>query len=127
MSHISRLPNCIITRAIGSVIFSAVLGSTLAFAEPLALADQHSGQGSIFDRVIHDQATTDDGQDLIVTPARLRRQIVNFQSREPAGTIVVDTPNTYLYLVVGGGRAIRYGIGVGREGFTWSGSQGDRP
>ena len=34
---------------------------------------------------------------------------------------MVDTPNTYLYLVLGGGRAIRYGIGVGREGFTWAG------
>ena len=40
---------------------------------------------------------------------------------KPAGTIIIDTPNTYLYLVLGNGRAIRYGIGVGREGFTWSG------
>ncbi len=37
------------------------------------------------------------------------------------GTIVIDTPNAYLYYVLPGGRAIRYGIGVGREGFTWSG------
>jgi lipoprotein-anchoring transpeptidase ErfK/SrfK len=36
---------------------------------------------------------------------------------------VIDTPHTYLYYVLGGGRAIRYGIGVGREGFTWSGTQ----
>ena len=40
-----------------------------------------------------------------------------------AGTIVIDTPNTYLYLVLGNGKALRYGIGVGREGFTWSGSE----
>ena len=40
---------------------------------------------------------------------------------EAAGTIVIDTPNTYLYLVLGNGKAMRYGIGVGREGFTWSG------
>jgi len=39
----------------------------------------------------------------------------------PAGTVIVDTPNTYLYLVLGQGKALRYGIGVGREGFTWSG------
>ncbi len=38
-------------------------------------------------------------------------------------TIVIDTPNTYLYLVLGNGRAMRYGIGVGREGFTWAGTQ----
>jgi lipoprotein-anchoring transpeptidase ErfK/SrfK len=52
---------------------------------------------------------------------RLQRQIVNYASNEPAGTIVVDTPHTYLYLVLGDGKAMRYGIGVGREGFTWSG------
>ena len=39
------------------------------------------------------------------------------------GTVVIDTPNTYLYLVLGNGRAMRYGIGVGRQGFTWSGTQ----
>ena len=38
-----------------------------------------------------------------------------------AGTIVIDTPNTYLYYVLGGGQAIRYGIGVGRDGFRWGG------
>jgi lipoprotein-anchoring transpeptidase ErfK/SrfK len=55
--------------------------------------------------------------------AHLRRQIVQYSTREAAGTIVIDTPNTYLYYVLGQGRAIRYGIGVGREGFTWSGTQ----
>jgi lipoprotein-anchoring transpeptidase ErfK/SrfK len=54
---------------------------------------------------------------------RFRRQVVHFNTREPAGTIIVDTPNTYLYLVLGNGQALRYGIGVGREGFTWSGTQ----
>ncbi len=54
-------------------------------------------------------------------PPHLRRQIVNYPTREAPGTIIVDTPNTYLYYVLGGGKAVRYGIGVGREGFTWSG------
>jgi lipoprotein-anchoring transpeptidase ErfK/SrfK len=54
-------------------------------------------------------------------PAHLRRQIVEFATAEQPGTVIVDTPNTYLYYVLGGGRAIRYGIGVGRDGFTWSG------
>jgi lipoprotein-anchoring transpeptidase ErfK/SrfK len=53
----------------------------------------------------------------------LRRQEVSFVTKEPAGTIVVDTPHTYLYYVLGGGRAIRYGVRVGREGFTWTGVQ----
>jgi lipoprotein-anchoring transpeptidase ErfK/SrfK len=56
-------------------------------------------------------------------PARLRRQIVSYPTREAPGTVIIDTPNTYLYYVLGGGQAIRYGIGVGREGFTWSGVQ----
>jgi lipoprotein-anchoring transpeptidase ErfK/SrfK len=56
-------------------------------------------------------------------PQRLRRQIVSYSTREAPGTIIIDTPNTYLYYVLGGGQAIRYGIGVGREGFTWAGTQ----
>jgi lipoprotein-anchoring transpeptidase ErfK/SrfK len=56
-------------------------------------------------------------------PDRLRRQIVSFDRNEPAGTIVIDTANTYLYYVLGQGRAIRYGVGVGRQGFTWAGVQ----
>jgi lipoprotein-anchoring transpeptidase ErfK/SrfK len=53
----------------------------------------------------------------------LRRQEVSFPTKEPAGTLIVDTPNTYLYYVLGGGRAIRYGVRVGRDGFTWTGVQ----
>jgi lipoprotein-anchoring transpeptidase ErfK/SrfK len=56
-------------------------------------------------------------------PARLRRQVVNYATREAPGTVIIDTPNTYLYYVTGNGQAIRYGIGVGRDGFTWSGVQ----
>jgi len=56
-------------------------------------------------------------------PPNLRRQEVAFPTKEPAGTLVVDTPNTYLYYVLGGGRAVRYGVRVGRDGFTWTGVQ----
>ncbi|MGZ5864094.1 MAG: L,D-transpeptidase family protein [Xanthobacteraceae bacterium] len=56
-------------------------------------------------------------------PANLRRQTVEFKTKEPAGTIIIDTPNTYLYFVLGNGMAMRYGIGVGREGFTWTGRE----
>ncbi len=56
-------------------------------------------------------------------PPQFRRQMVDYQTTEPAGIIIIDTPNTYLYLTLGNGKAIRYGIGVGREGFTWSGSE----
>jgi lipoprotein-anchoring transpeptidase ErfK/SrfK len=68
-------------------------------------------------------APSDEPEATFELPARFRRQIVNYPSREAAGTIIIDTPNTYLYYVMGGGQAIRYGIGVGRDGFTWSGVQ----
>jgi lipoprotein-anchoring transpeptidase ErfK/SrfK len=63
-------------------------------------------------------SATDNGNQV---RADLRRVTVNYPSDETPGTIIVDTQNTYLYYVLGGGKAIRYGIGVGREGFTWSG------
>jgi lipoprotein-anchoring transpeptidase ErfK/SrfK len=56
-------------------------------------------------------------------PERFKRQLVDYVTKEPAGTLIVDTPNTYLYLTLGNGKAIRYGIGVGREGFTWTGAE----
>jgi lipoprotein-anchoring transpeptidase ErfK/SrfK len=58
-----------------------------------------------------------------VVPERLRRSIVTLDTRETPGTVIIDTGNTALYYVLGAGRAIRYGVGVGREGFTWSGVQ----
>ena len=54
---------------------------------------------------------------------QFRRALVDYHTREPIGTIIVDTQNTYLYLVLRHGKAMRYGIGVGREGFAWSGSE----
>jgi lipoprotein-anchoring transpeptidase ErfK/SrfK len=56
-------------------------------------------------------------------PANLQRQIVEYRTKEPAGTVIIDTAHTYLYYVLGKGQAIRYGVGVGREGFTWSGEE----
>ncbi|MGE4371885.1 MAG: L,D-transpeptidase family protein [Xanthobacter sp.] len=56
-------------------------------------------------------------------PERFRRQEVEYVTTQPPGTIIVDTPNTYLYYVLGNNRAMRYGIGVGREGFTWAGTE----
>jgi len=56
-------------------------------------------------------------------PPQFRRTLVDYYTKESAGTIVIDTLNTYLYLVLGNGKALRYGIGVGREGLTWSGAE----
>ena len=60
-------------------------------------------------------------KDLTAVPRKYRRQEVAFRTEEPPGSLVVDVSKRYLYLVLGKGRAIRYGIGVGREGFDWAG------
>jgi lipoprotein-anchoring transpeptidase ErfK/SrfK len=75
-------------------------------------APQDEQQGNAADDGISDEL-----------PALLRRQVVSYPSAEPAGTVIIDTGHTFLYLTMGGGKAMRYGIGVGREGFTWSGVQ----
>lgn len=71
-------------------------------------------------------ARVDEGYELPAIPVakinkRYLRQIVPDPTGEPAGTIVVDTANHFLYLVRGNGEAIRYGVGLGRQGFEWSG------
>jgi lipoprotein-anchoring transpeptidase ErfK/SrfK len=67
------------------------------------------------------RSAPDDENENPQLPARLQRQIVKFPSYEAPGTVIIDTANTFLYYILGSGKAIRYGIGVGREGFTWSG------
>ena len=57
------------------------------------------------------------------TPRQFKRQVVAYSGSEAPGTIIIDTANTFLYLPMGNGRAMRYGIGVGRDGFRWSGVQ----
>ncbi|MDQ2081800.1 L,D-transpeptidase [Xanthobacteraceae bacterium Astr-EGSB] len=108
--------------AIASVFIAGIGASSLvgsAIAEPLALAPYgEAATSEIFAPSLREDEPADPGYEL---PAHLRRQIVAYASPHPAGTIVIDTANTYLYLVLGGGRAMRYGIGVGRDGFTWSG------
>jgi lipoprotein-anchoring transpeptidase ErfK/SrfK len=102
----------------------AVLAPVTASAQPFAYAaPRYSNYYSnyMFDEVTRDRGNYATRQNPGELPAHLRRQVVSYATTEPPGTIVVDTPNTYLYFVLGGGKAVRYGIGVGREGFTWSG------
>jgi lipoprotein-anchoring transpeptidase ErfK/SrfK len=105
----------------------ALLGFALSgapsSAQPLSLAPTARAP-SIFDSIMRNpppHEATEPEESAAEIPAHLRRQVVSYAGHEAPGTVIVDTPNTYLYYVLGGGRAIRYGIGVGREGFTWSG------
>jgi lipoprotein-anchoring transpeptidase ErfK/SrfK len=63
--------------------------------------------------------TSDDGHPAV--DPKYDRQEVPYQTEELPGTILIDTPHHFLYLVEDGGKALRYGIGVGRPGFTWAG------
>jgi lipoprotein-anchoring transpeptidase ErfK/SrfK len=118
-------------------VAAVALWGTAACADPLALFDPIFHPTTAFDQVMRDRspgavdpvardrgpAFEDSAASAADTPANLRRQVIAYQTGEAPGTIVIDTPHTYLYLVLGGGKAMRYGIGVGREGFTWSGVQ----
>ncbi len=96
--------------------------SGAAQAQTLNYASQPSGSSWNAEQLSSPQIVEEEADGAEV-PQRFKRAVVSFNSSEPAGTIVIDTGNTYLYYVLGGGRAIRYGVGVGREGFTWSGVQ----
>jgi len=99
---------------------SAVLWIGTACAAPL-LPQYLGNSAALFASVIQDPAEEAGGN---AKPARnLHRQLVSYPTMAAAGTIIIDTAQTYLYYVLGNGEAIRYGIGVGRDGFTWSGSQ----
>jgi lipoprotein-anchoring transpeptidase ErfK/SrfK len=102
------------------LLAGAALWANTAQAQVLALTTDRN-DGTLFRDVLRDQTTPDAAQDATELAPALRRQVVAYPTSEAPGTIVIDTPHTYLYFVLGGGRAIRYGIGVGREGFTWSG------
>ena len=54
---------------------------------------------------------------------KFQKQVVHYSGSEPPGTIVIDTPQRFLFLVQDNGTAVRYGIGVGKPGFTWAGEK----
>jgi lipoprotein-anchoring transpeptidase ErfK/SrfK len=107
------------------VLVGAAVSTTDARAQVLAMQWEYSRVSSITRGVTPDVAPDEDSaapaEIATDIPARLRPQQVNYSTIESPGTIVIDTPNTYLYLVLSDGKAIRYAIGVGRDGFTWSG------
>jgi lipoprotein-anchoring transpeptidase ErfK/SrfK len=104
--------------AVGVVAFSASAG-----AAPLQLFPFFMTPPVQAAPPVQVQPQVDEDGVAVEIPARLKRQVVNYASREAPGTVIIDTPNTYLYLVMGNGQAMRYGIGVGRDGFTWAGTQ----
>jgi len=100
----------------GALVAAAVMAADWATAAPLS-ASRYLSRG---DQMAPLEEQTEQGYE---TPAQFKRQIVAYNGSEAPGTIIIDTGSTFLYLVQPGGRAIRYGIGVGRDGFRWSGVQ----
>jgi lipoprotein-anchoring transpeptidase ErfK/SrfK len=103
-----------------SILTATALWVGSAGAAPLT-SSYPSNSAALFETAMRGQATTEQ-VDPDLAP-RLRRQVVDYPTRFAAGTVVIDTAQTFLYYVLGDGKAIRYGIGVGRVGFTWSGTQ----
>jgi len=113
---LDRRPSSRVTGAlvlVSAVLLAPALSST-AHAQTLGYTSTQPN-GYPTDEVI----ASDEG----ATPERLRRAVVAFGTTQAPGTIIIDTGNTTLYYVLGQGRAIRYGVGVGRDGFTWAGVQ----
>jgi lipoprotein-anchoring transpeptidase ErfK/SrfK len=109
-------------RATGALVLgAAVMLSPMLFSS--AAGAQVLGYASAPQSAFPSESLFNDEDSAGVAAERLRRAVVAFDSREAPGTVVIDTANTALYYVLGQGRAIRYGVGVGREGFTWSGVQ----
>ena len=102
---------------------------SFAILAALALSTAVSGCSTIGGQLFTNNygAMTDAGYQLPripieKVPARFHRQEVRYDSSEKPGTIIVDTQNKFLYFIEGDGMAMRYGIGVGREGFEWHGT-----
>jgi lipoprotein-anchoring transpeptidase ErfK/SrfK len=122
MTQLSASPRRHQSRVTSALAFAGIL-----FAAPLAFTGTASAQALNYAPAASSAFPSDEvmasPDERSVVPERLRRAVVPFDTREAPGTIIIDTGNTVLYYVLGQGRAIRYGVGVGREGFTWAGVQ----
>ena len=88
---------------------------TAAVGLVLSAAQSHAQKPDVGDQpgLLADESVELDPQ--------FKRTAVLYRTNEPPGTIIISTKDRHLYLIQGGGRALRYGIGVGREGFQWQG------
>ena len=115
MSKSNQLIRCSLAALISGAALSygpAGAQELFTFMQPLVLSEP-APQTT-------ERKRTDENEN-VQLPAHLQKQMVDYPTREAVDTIIIDTPHTFLYYVLGNGKAIRYGIGIGREGFTWSG------
>lgn len=98
-----------------------VLSFVVALLAAPASAQPVSGAAMKETLDIGDEPGRVSSEEVTITEGPFARQLVFFRSNEAPGTVVVHTSERFLYVVMPNNRALRYGIGVGREGFTWSG------
>ncbi len=101
-----------------AIVLAAAFWMSPGGAAPLSEGSR-SSLGALLAPVVNGDLPLDEAG----ASAEMQRRIVRFPTRFGPGTVVIDTAQTFLYYVLGDGQAIRYGIGVGRDGFTWSGEQ----
>jgi lipoprotein-anchoring transpeptidase ErfK/SrfK len=106
-----------LARSMFAVVF---VGLAMAFA-PARADEAIPGQDDVLN--VEDQPGFQPTPEQEQLTGPYARQVVFFRTSEPPGTLIIVTAERFLYLVQGNNRAIRYGIGVGRDGFTWSGLQ----
>jgi lipoprotein-anchoring transpeptidase ErfK/SrfK len=106
---------------LAALVAVAALSCAAARAQQFAFITPPQPAQTVPQAAAPQDAAPDQADEDVALDSRLQKQIVDYPTREAAGTVIIDTPHTLLYYVLGDGKALRYGIGVGREGFAWSG------
>ena len=104
-------------RPIASFFVSLTMFAALGVSASVATAEK-----SLDPQTIYKTNWSSSQQSALPNP-RFKKKEVNYKTFESPGTIVIETYKKYLYLMLGNGKALRYGIGVGREGFSWQGEE----
>jgi lipoprotein-anchoring transpeptidase ErfK/SrfK len=98
-----------------------LLGATAVAATTAGLVPAYAAKTQWFSGTAVDNGVTFKTTNFAAVDKKWHKQVVKYKSSEPAGTVVVDTRHHFLYLIIENQTAIRYGVGVGREGFQWFG------
>ena len=117
------LASALLTLSLAGCEMDPTFMATTPVAQPTAMVDPNV---PVDGDVAHYAAVEDEGKTVPAIPvaeipASFQRQVVDYPTDQPVGTVIIDPSTKHLYLVEGGNKALRYGIAVGRAGFGWSG------
>jgi lipoprotein-anchoring transpeptidase ErfK/SrfK len=97
----------------------ALLGALVL--NPVVVSQAEDADPKVITLDVGDEPGRVSSEDVRIEDGPYKRQVVFYRTNAAPGTVVISTPERFLYLVLGDNRALRYGIGVGRQGFQWSG------